>query len=62
MDKIIKTGNVLLEGFFDISDGGIMIVKGQIGNDVIISDPTVQEGFIVPQIRELNIAKGVFCE
>jgi uncharacterized protein YciI len=65
-DDYIKTlsatGNIVTEGIFGIHDGGILIMKGDVQQSVFESDPGVQEGLIVPQIKQLYIAKGSFCE
>ncbi len=61
LDQIIKTGNVLWEGLFDNDDGGIMIMKGKLLNNVILSDPAVVNGIIEPEIITLQITRGAFC-
>jgi uncharacterized protein YciI len=59
---IIKTGNVVAEGIFGDSEGGILVVKGDLQNEVIETDPAVREGLLEVQIKNLWIAKGAFCE
>jgi uncharacterized protein YciI len=59
---IIKTGNAVAEGIFGDSEGGILIVKGDLQNEVIETDPAVREGLLEFQIKKLWIAKGGFCE
>lgn len=59
--EILKTGNVLAEGVFDNSDGGFMIIKGTLSTEVITNDPTVSAGFTIPEINDIWIYKGTFC-
>lgn len=59
---IIKTGNVVAEGIFGDSEGGILVVKGDLQNEVIETDPAVREGLLEIEIKKLWIAKGGFCE
>jgi uncharacterized protein YciI len=59
---IIKTGNAAAEGIFGDSEGGILVVKGDLQNEVIETDPAVREGLLEVQIKKLWIAKGAFCE
>lgn len=59
---IIKTGNVVAEGIFGDSEGGILVVKGDLQNEVIETDPAVREGLLEIEIKKLWIAKGEFCE
>jgi uncharacterized protein YciI len=59
---IIQTGNVITEGVFGEQDGGIMILQGDLKQDVIEKDPSVTEGLFIAEIKKLWIAKGSFCE
>jgi uncharacterized protein YciI len=59
---IVKTGNVIAEGIFGDSEGGLLVVKGDIQREVIETDPAVREGLLELEIKELWIAKGAFCE
>lgn len=62
LKEIAKTGNVIIEGIFGDHDGGIMIMKGEVGQALFETDPGVQEGLIDIQTKKLYIAKGSFCE
>lgn len=62
MKEIAKTGNVISEGYFDNSDGGTMIMKGDVGREVIMADPAVKNGILQPEIKTIWIGKGSFCE
>jgi uncharacterized protein YciI len=59
---IIKTGNVVAEGIFGDSEGGILVIRGDLQNEVIETDPAVREGLLEIEIKKLWIAKGAFCE
>jgi uncharacterized protein YciI len=60
--QIIKTGNVVTEAVFGETDGGILIVKGEIDPALVQGDPAVRDGLIEPQMKKLYIARGSFCE
>ncbi|MEY4929340.1 MAG: hypothetical protein RI909_64 [Bacteroidota bacterium] len=53
---------VITEGVFGTTDGGILIVNGEMTNEVIENDPAVRQGFLAAEIKKLWIAKGAFCE
>ena len=59
---IKKTGNVISEGTFGDTDGGILIMKGDLDPTVIEMDPAVREGLLQTDIKKLWIAKGSLCE
>jgi uncharacterized protein YciI len=54
--------HVLIEGTFGDHEGGVMIVNGDLPEDLTGQDPGVQEGLIECEIKKLWIAKGAFCE
>lgn len=62
LKQISKSGNVIIEGIFGDHEGGIMIMKGEVGRELFETDPGVQEGLIDIETRKLYIAKGSFCE
>lgn len=62
LKKIEQTGNVIAEGIFGDSEGGILIMKGDLQKEVIEFDPTVQEGLLELDFKQLYVAKGAFCE
>lgn len=62
LKTIGKTGNVICEGIFGDNDGGILIMRGDVGKELFELDPGVQEGLIDLQTKQLYIAKGTFCE
>lgn len=62
LKQIIETGNVLIEGFFDNSDGGIMIMSGEVEDDVLLQDPSVKNGLVQPDPKRIWAEKGSFCE
>lgn len=62
LKQFAKNGNVVTEGIFGIYDGGILVLKSEIEKEVLEADPTVQEGLLELEIKQLWIAKGAFCE
>ncbi len=62
LKEIIKTGNVVTEAIFGETDGGILILKGELDPALVLADPAVNEGLIESQIKKLYIARGSFCE
>lgn len=54
--------SVVTEATFDKTQGGILIVNGELTNEIIGSDPAVREGLLTTEIKKLWIAKGAFCE
>lgn len=62
LKEITKTGNVVAEGIFGDTEGGIIVMKGDVQTQVIESDPAVREGLLEIDIKKLWIAKGAFCE
>ena len=61
-EQFSKTGNIIAEGIFGDYDGGILILKGDLQQDVIEADPGVQETLLQFEIKKLWVAKGSFCE
>lgn len=61
-EKFSKTGNVITEGIFGTHDGGILILKGDLPQEIVEADPGVQESLLQFDIKKLWIAKGSFCE
>lgn len=62
LKEVIETGNVVSEGLFDNNDGGTLIMKGAVEQEVIMADPAVKNGILEPEIKRLWIGKGSFCE
>jgi uncharacterized protein YciI len=62
LNEIKKSGNVVAEGIFNDTDGGILIIKGDLDKKVIESDPAVQEGLLGINIKKWFVAKGAFGE
>ncbi len=56
------SNNVITEGIFGAMEGGILIVNGELKNEVIENDPAVRQGLLVAEVKKLWIAKGAFCE
>jgi uncharacterized protein YciI len=62
LKEIIATGNVIAEVIFGEHDGGILILRGDVSEDLITADPAVKQGLIEYQMKKLYIAEGSFCE
>ncbi|CAN5152588.1 hypothetical protein BH09BAC3_BH09BAC3_16650 [soil metagenome] len=62
LKKLIATGNVVTEATFGDTEGGILVVKGDISKEVIEQDPSVQNQTVSADFKQLYIAKGSFCE
>jgi len=62
IDKIVDAGTVISEGVFDNSDGSVLVLEGELDPQVIMNDPAVQNGIIVPEIKKIWVGKGSFCE
>ncbi len=56
-----KSGNIITEGIFE-SRGSILILKGEMNDNLFESDPAIQHGIISIERKKLWIAKGSFCE
>jgi uncharacterized protein YciI len=65
-DEYLKTlsnsGNIITEAIFGATDGGILVMKGELQKELIENDPAVKEGLLEPDFKKLWIAKGSFCE
>ncbi|MEM6523474.1 MAG: hypothetical protein AAGF85_08245 [Bacteroidota bacterium] len=60
INKINKTGNILLEGFLDNDDGGFLLMMGTVDKKVISTDPAVVNGIIEPEVQltSVQVKKG----
>lgn len=62
LKEIQRTGNVIAEGIFGDSEGGILIIKGELNRSEIESDPAVHKGLLEIEIKKLYVARGAFGE
>jgi uncharacterized protein YciI len=62
LKQLEATGNVIAEGIFGDTDGGIIVLKGELRQEVFENDPGVTEMLLEFQIKKLWVAKGSFCE
>jgi len=62
LKEIQKTGNVVTEGTFGDTEGGILVIKGDLNKTVIESDPAVHEGLLEIEIKRWFVARGAFGE
>lgn len=60
--QLVHTGNLLAEGIFSNLNGSILIVKGDLDQDVIEESPGVKSTLLDFEMKKLWIAKGSFCE
>lgn len=60
--SLARSGNVVTHGSFGGLDGGILVIKGELQEEVILQDPSVAAGLFEPEFKKLWIAKGAFCE
>jgi hypothetical protein len=60
--SLAKSGNVVAHASFGGLDGGILVMKGDLQQEVILQDPAVGAGLFEPEFKKLWIAKGAFCE
>ncbi|MEI9919281.1 MAG: YciI family protein [Bacteroidota bacterium] len=65
-NKFIKQlsagGNVIAYGSFGGKDGGVLVMKGDVQQEVILQSPAVTAALFEPEFKKLYIAKGAFCE
>jgi uncharacterized protein YciI len=65
-DKFIKqlstAGNVITYASFGGDDGGVLVMKGDVQQEVILQDPAVIDALFSPEFKKLYVAKGSFCE
>jgi len=62
MKELNKGGNVVTHALFGGTDGAILIMKGEVQQEVILEDPAVKAALFEPEFKKLYIAKGSFCE
>ncbi len=60
--ELSKGGNVITHASFGGSDGAIVVMKGDVQQEVILEDPAVKGALFEPEFKKLYIAKGSFCE
>lgn len=62
MHQLAETGNVIAYASFGGTDGGVLIMKGDVQPEIIQSDPAIMDFLFIPEFKKLWIAKGSFCE
>jgi uncharacterized protein YciI len=60
--NIASGGNVITAASFGGLDGGLLIMKGEVQQEVILQDPAVVAALYEPDFKKLWIARGAFCE
>lgn len=61
IDDLIKSGNVLIVGYFPGNDGGIIIYEKDSLNELVETDPSIQNGYMNIQSKTIWLNKGSFC-
>jgi uncharacterized protein YciI len=62
LKEIKRTGNAIMDGIFGDTEGGVLVMKGDLDSAVIERDQAVQQGLLQFEIKKLWIAKGAFGE
>ncbi len=62
LKEIKQTGNVVAEGIFGNSEGGVLVMRGELNRAVIEADPAVNAGLLEIEIKKWYCAKGAFGE
>jgi uncharacterized protein YciI len=62
LEKLAGTGHVVTEATFGPSDGGILVMRGDVGDSLTEEDPAVADGVLTAEVKKLWIARGAFCE
>ncbi len=62
LKEIKKEGDVVCEGTFGNTEGGILLLKKGIPLTTLEADPAVHEGLLEIDLKKLYIAKGAFGE
>jgi uncharacterized protein YciI len=62
LTELRSSAKVISEAIFGDSEGGILVIDGELTREVIENDPAVTEGLLDADIKKLWIAQGAFCE
>ncbi len=62
LKSVKNSALVITEAVFGDNEGGILIVNGELTDEVIENDPAVSQGLLDAVVKKLWIAKGAFCE
>lgn len=62
LKQLKNVGSVLLEGHFNNDDGGLLLIQGTIGSEVVNADPTIRSGFIIPEILTMSLSNVSSCD
>lgn len=62
LSTLRSSNKVITEAIFGDSDGGIIVVDGELTKEAIETDPAVLEGLLDADVKKLWIAQGAFCE
>ncbi len=62
INEIKKKSELIADGIFGDTDGGILILKTELSLSTFEPDPAVQQGLLHIDLKKLYIAKGAFGE
>lgn len=62
ISRLKSNGDLIMAGYFDSNEGGILVLKEASGMEVINQSELAQSGSITFESKTLWIAKGSFCE
>jgi uncharacterized protein YciI len=60
--ELAKGGNVVTHAVFGGIDGAMLVMKGEVSQEVIMEDPAVKAALFDVEFKKVYIAKGSFCE
>jgi len=62
LQQALTGSDIIQEGTFGVSDGTILVARGDSNQKLIDQDPAIQNGSLKYTVKKLYIAKGSFCE
>ena len=62
LERLMLTGEVVVEGEFSGNEGGIMVYRENMLNSLVKEDPSVLNGYMRVEERIIWLNKGSFCD
>ena len=62
LERLMLTGEVVVEGEFSGNEGGIMVYNENMLNSLVKEDPSVLNGYMRIEERIIWLNKGSFCD
>lgn len=62
LKSIADSKSIITEGVFGNTEGGILVMSGELNKELFEKDPAIAEGAISVDYKVLWIAQGAFCE